>query len=79
MLIYIAIIATISYITICFCTALSIFVSKKKLRRYAEDRREEIVAKSKEAKDAHLMDEGFDNIMRYSVNGSTGFERYDDD
>lgn len=40
-----------------------------------EERNERAVEKAMEQAAADPIDEGFENIMRFSVNGKTGFER----
>lgn len=52
-------------------------LNKDKLKDRADRKTDELVEKAmseREKREATLMDEGFDNIMRYQVNGMTGFE-----
>lgn len=55
--------------------AATVRLSCKLLLPGEEERNERAVEKAMEQAAADPIDEGFENIMRFSVNGKTGFER----
>lgn len=55
--------------------AVTVHLSHRILAPSEEERNERAVELAMEKAAADPMDEGFENIMRFSVNGKTGFEQ----
>lgn len=77
MLIYIGLITTLLLIMNAAVLYVLLSLNSEKLKDKADRKTDEEVERAmseREKREATLMDEGFDNIMRYTVNGITGFE-----
>lgn len=75
MLIYIAVMVTLTFILFGLDVAVTVAISRKKIDSWMRERSDEEVTAAAEREKKDLMDEGIENIMSYSVNGKTGFER----
>lgn len=75
MLIYIAVMVTLTFILFGLDVAVTVAISRKKIDNWMRERSDEEVTAAAEREKKDLMDEGIENIMSYSVNGKTGFER----
>lgn len=74
MLIYIAVMVTLTFILFCLDLAVTVAISRKKIDSWMRERSDAEVTAAAEREKKDLMDEGIENIMSYSVNGKTGFE-----
>jgi len=77
MMTYIGVVLTLLLIVNIACIATTLSLNSDTIKDKRTQKNEEIVEKAmseREKREATLMDEGFDNIMRYQVNGITGFE-----
>lgn len=72
---YLAIIATLLLIAVCADTGILVYLLRGKMARRSKEKTDEKVEQAEEERRKDkAFDEGFENIMRFSVNGKTGFE-----
>jgi len=77
MMTYIGVVLTLLLIVNIACIATTLSLNSDTIKDKRTQKNEEIVEKAmseREKREATLMDEGFDNIMRYQVNGMSGFD-----
>lgn len=74
---YIGVVLTLLLIVNIACIATTLSLNSDTIKEKRTQKNEEIVEKAmseREKREATLVDEGFDNIMRYQVNGMSGFD-----